>query len=99
MTSPGFRLSRNPFGRLVLELPDGSVHEAVVPVRAFPIGAPDEGQCGETLCADGEGCAPVACGDPPTPKGGCTEVPGAPLAVLALLLLEQRVRRRQQLGL
>lgn len=43
MTANPFRLTRNAFGRLVLELPDGSVHEAVVPVRAFPIGAPDEG--------------------------------------------------------
>lgn len=37
------KLTRNPGGRLVLELPDGSRHENVVPVRAFPIGAPDEG--------------------------------------------------------
>jgi hypothetical protein len=43
MSTADFRLSRNAFGRLVLELADGSVHEAVVPVRAFPIGAPDEG--------------------------------------------------------
>ena len=43
MTDPGFRLTRDPFGRLVLELPDGSLHEGVVPVRAFPIAAPDEG--------------------------------------------------------
>ena len=43
MSAPAFRLTRNAFGRLVLELSDGSVHEAVVPVRAFPIGAPDEG--------------------------------------------------------
>lgn len=38
-----FRLSRDPFGRLVLTLPDGVEHVGVVPVRAFPIGAPDEG--------------------------------------------------------
>ncbi len=38
-----FRLVRNPFGRLVFTGADGEVHEAVVPVRAFPIGAPDEG--------------------------------------------------------
>lgn len=38
-----FRLIRNPFGRLVFTAADGEVHEAVVPVRAFPIGAPDEG--------------------------------------------------------
>lgn len=33
----------NPHGRLVLTQPDGSVHEGVVPVRAFPIAAPGEG--------------------------------------------------------
>ncbi|MCX7229809.1 MAG: DUF1854 domain-containing protein [Burkholderiales bacterium] len=38
-----FALSRDPFGRLVLTGEDGVAHVAVVPVRAFPIGAPDEG--------------------------------------------------------
>lgn len=38
-----FRLHRNAHGRLVLTLPDGAEHVAVVPVRAFPIGAPLEG--------------------------------------------------------
>lgn len=38
-----FVLSRDAFGRLVLTLPDGTAHTGVVPVRAFPIGAPDEG--------------------------------------------------------
>ncbi len=38
-----FRLDRNPFGRLVFTGTDGEVHESVVPVRAFPIGAPEEG--------------------------------------------------------
>jgi hypothetical protein len=38
-----FQLERNPFGRLVLTLPDGTVHEGVVPVRAFPLVAPTEG--------------------------------------------------------
>ncbi|MDE2413816.1 MAG: DUF1854 domain-containing protein, partial [Comamonadaceae bacterium] len=36
-------LHRNPHGRLVLRLEDGTEHEAVTPVRAFPIAAPDEG--------------------------------------------------------
>lgn len=36
-------LHRSPHGPLVLTLPDGTVHEGVTPVRAFPIGAPDEG--------------------------------------------------------
>jgi len=37
------RLSRNAFGRLLLVTAAGSVHEGVVPVRAFPISAGDEG--------------------------------------------------------
>lgn len=41
--TPVFRLARNPLGRLVCTLPDGSEHPGVTPVRAFPIGAPDEG--------------------------------------------------------
>ncbi|HJV52246.1 MAG TPA: DUF1854 domain-containing protein [Noviherbaspirillum sp.] len=38
-----FHLQRNPFGRLVFTSAEGEVHEGVVPVRAFPIAAPDEG--------------------------------------------------------
>lgn len=38
-----FTLSRDPFGRLVLAGEDGVEHVGVVPVRAFPIGAPDGG--------------------------------------------------------
>lgn len=38
-----YSLHRNPFGRLVLTTADGSTHEGVVPVRAFPVAAPDEG--------------------------------------------------------
>jgi hypothetical protein len=38
-----FQLIRNPFGRLVFTAADGTVHESIVPVRAFPIGAPDDG--------------------------------------------------------
>ena len=39
-----FQLSRNAFGKLVFSSPDDvEVHEGVVPVRAFPIAAPDEG--------------------------------------------------------
>jgi len=39
----GFQLERNAFGRLVLTLPDGTMHEGVLPVRAFPLAAPNEG--------------------------------------------------------
>ncbi|AJF00147.1 DUF1854 domain-containing protein [Pandoraea apista] len=38
-----FTLSRNAFGRLVLTDAAGIAHEGVVPVRAFPIAAPDDG--------------------------------------------------------
>ena len=38
-----FQLTRNSFGKLVLTADDGQVHEGVLPVRAFPIQAPNEG--------------------------------------------------------
>ena len=37
------KLQRNPFGKLVLTMADGSEHENVVPVHAFPICAPEYG--------------------------------------------------------
>ena len=37
-----FGLHRDAFGALVLTATDGTVHTGVVPVRAFPIAAPDE---------------------------------------------------------
>ena len=51
--APGWRLHRNAFGRLVLVDEQGLEHVGVVPVRAFPIGAPDEGLSllGSTLLA------------------------------------------------
>lgn len=42
-TTPILELRRNAHGRLVLRLEDGIEHEAVTPVRAFPIAAPGEG--------------------------------------------------------
>ena len=42
LTQP-FQLERDPHGRLRLTRPDGSVHDGVVPVRAFPIEAPEDG--------------------------------------------------------
>ncbi|MCK9283592.1 MAG: DUF1854 domain-containing protein [Rhodocyclaceae bacterium] len=38
-----FQLSRNGAGRLVFTAADGSREEGVVPVRAFPVSAPDVG--------------------------------------------------------
>ncbi len=38
-----FTLARSSSGRLVLTTAEGQVHEGVAVVRAFPIGAPDEG--------------------------------------------------------
>jgi hypothetical protein len=46
-----FLLERDAFGRLVLTQPDGTAHTGVVPVRAFPIGAPDDGL--SLMSADG----------------------------------------------
>jgi hypothetical protein len=43
MTTPSFTLERNPRGRLVCTLPDGTRREDVVPVRAFPLSAPNDG--------------------------------------------------------
>ena len=40
---PDYQLRRNAFGRLELAGSDGETHEGVVPVRAFPISAPDDG--------------------------------------------------------
>lgn len=37
-----FLLSRNQAGRLLLTLKDGQVYEGVVPVRAFPLQAPEQ---------------------------------------------------------
>lgn len=38
-----FTLNSNPFGKLVFVAADGTVHEGVVPVRAFALTAPDAG--------------------------------------------------------
>jgi hypothetical protein len=38
-----FQLTRNAFGKLVLTDAEGQAHENVVPVRAFPIAAPESG--------------------------------------------------------
>jgi hypothetical protein len=43
MSEADFQLSRNALGKLVFTGADGAMHEAITPVRAFPIGAPDEG--------------------------------------------------------
>jgi hypothetical protein len=43
MPSAPFDLKRDSYGQLVLTAGNGERHEGVVPVRAFPIAAPDEG--------------------------------------------------------
>ena len=40
--APDYQLSRDAFGRLMFAGSDGEAHR-VVPVRAFPIGAPEQG--------------------------------------------------------
>ena len=42
MTVSNFTLSRDAYGQLVLTSRNGERHAGVVPVRAFPIGAPDD---------------------------------------------------------
>ena len=37
------QLARNAHGRLILRMDDGSLHEGITPVRAFPVAAPLEG--------------------------------------------------------
>ena len=41
--APVFQLMRKPSGRLLFNAADGQEHDGVVPVRAFPLTAPDEG--------------------------------------------------------
>ena len=41
--TPTYQLHRNAFGRLVFTNADGETSEGVMPVRAFPIAAPDDG--------------------------------------------------------
>lgn len=41
--SHSLRMHRDAHGRLALTLPDGTVHSGVLPVRAFPLAAPEEG--------------------------------------------------------
>ena len=41
--APVFQLMRQPSGRLLFNAADGQEHAGVVPVRAFPLTAPDEG--------------------------------------------------------
>jgi len=53
-----FHLERSPLGHLVHVAADGTRHEPVVPVRAFPIHAPDDGL--SIVGADGHELAWVA---------------------------------------
>lgn len=43
MNTAPFQLARDAHGQLLLTTPDGVLHTGVVPVRAFPIAAPNEG--------------------------------------------------------
>lgn len=42
-SNPNFSLARNPVGQLQLTDNDGNIFEGVMPVRAFPISAPEAG--------------------------------------------------------
>ncbi|CAJ0789186.1 hypothetical protein LMG19083_01831 [Ralstonia psammae] len=66
MQTPDFTLNRNGFGKLVMTLVDGTVHEGVVPVRAFPISAANDGL--SLMSTDGRELAWIARPDTlPTP--------------------------------
>lgn len=43
MIAGDFKLTRNAAGRLVLTSAEGTSYEGILPVRAFPISAPEEG--------------------------------------------------------
>jgi len=43
LKTPDFQLHRTPFGKLVLTDAAGTAHTPVLPVRAFPIQAPQDG--------------------------------------------------------
>ena len=43
MTTADFTLNRDAYGQLVLTAKNGEMHAGIVPVRAFPIAAPDDG--------------------------------------------------------
>jgi len=43
LKTPDFQLHRTPFGKLVLTDAAGTEHTSVLPVRAFPIQAPEDG--------------------------------------------------------
>ena len=43
MANSSFQLQRDAYGQLVLTAENGEMHEGIVPVRTFPIAAPDEG--------------------------------------------------------
>lgn len=43
MNRADFRLERDGYGKLVLTEADGTQHQGITPVRAFPIAAPEEG--------------------------------------------------------
>jgi len=45
-------MSRNNAGRLMMTMPDGQIHEGIVPVRAFPVNAPNG--CLALMSADGK---------------------------------------------
>jgi hypothetical protein len=72
MNSAPFELQRNAHGRLLLTLPDGTRHDGVVPVRAFPIAAPE--QCVSLVDADGrERVCIAALADLPAPQRALIE--------------------------
>jgi hypothetical protein len=59
--------------------------------------APSSGQCDETLCSEGDGCQPVACGPRPG-EATCAVAPMMAMPWLAFLLLRVLCRRERALS-
>src|SRR6218665_6841 len=79
---PAFTLARNPHGRLVLTFADGTAHEGVTPVRAFPIAAPTQGLA--LLGQDGHellSISPLHQPPPPAPPPVSSLAPRSPWEV------------------
>ncbi len=63
-------------------LSDGSIE--------VTLDGPADGQCGDSLCAAGDGCQPLSCGPYADPKKSCAVAPESAAAVLALAMLWRR---------
>jgi M6 family metalloprotease-like protein len=78
-------LSTNFYSGKISGLSIQDIHVNADDTISVTFEAPEEGQCGESLCADGVACAPSTCANPgPSQKPGCGVASGW-LAALALV--------------